>query len=111
MKLAPIRILFALVLVTAAGVAFAAQPAAGTTEEQAAPEAEVTAPAQDEALPIEVEGLFLDADDQAYGPCCFVECNDEKNRCLDQCPPIGDPGYNACFTQCWSDYEDCTNAC
>lgn len=102
MKLA--RILFALVLITAAGVAFAAQPAADTAEEPAAAEALVTAPAQDEVLPSGIEGLFVEPEEA--GACCFARCGEERTACTDACG-----ADTACRTACWDEYQECTKDC
>lgn len=103
MKLA--RILFALVLITAAGMAFAAQPSADTAEEPVAPDAEVTSPTQqEEIVPSQIDGLFVEPVEQ--DACCRANCLEEKTACQNACS--GEPG---CFDQCWDEYNDCVSFC
>jgi len=106
MKLA--RILLALLVLTAAGVAWAAQTAPTTAPEAPAvsnaPAENVQAPAQDDVLSLEIDGLFIEPTET--GPCCRVDCMDAKTACLAVC------GTDfVCRSNCADEYWACLTNC
>lgn len=98
------RILLALLVLTVAGVAWAAQPAPATSPEApAAPNAELNAPAQNGAL-VNIDGLFIEPAET--GACCRANCLEERVACNDAC--AGEPG---CFSACYDQYLSCVSFC
>ena len=106
MKLA--RILLALLVVTAAGVAWAAQTAPATTPEAPAasnaPAESVQAPAQDDVLPLQIDGLFVEPSET--GACCRAECLENKTACQEACG-----ADQACRSACGDTYWACVANC
>jgi hypothetical protein len=109
MKLA--RIFLALLVLTAAGVAWAAQTAPTTAPEAPAVSnapaengTAIEAPAQDGVLPLEIDGLFIEPSET--GACCRAECLENKTACLDACG-----GDIACRSNCADEYWACLTNC
>ena len=44
-------------------------------------------------------------------PDCIDRCEAEYNACLDDCPPVTDPGYFQCSLACTEAFFDCTQGC
>jgi len=101
---------FALLILGIAGIAWAAQPAADQAEQVVAttPDA-APAPNTGDLIPSDLDLLL--AQPTATGACCWADCRTERNTCLDGCPPVGDPGWEACFDGCNNTYIACTNNC
>jgi len=98
-------LLIALVVAGTAGIVWAAQP---TTDQTAAENPVVTAPAEAGTVaPAEIEGLFVDPIDQDTGACCRGRCFSEKIACKDACA-IGD---QICLDQCVADFNACIASC
>lgn len=101
------QLLFALILITAAGAAFAAQPATHSSD---APDPLETVGSDGEVpcLPA-IDGLQMKPAEQSY--VCFIDCTEERLSCLGQCPASGEPGWEACIDACYAEYAECTEAC
>jgi len=107
MKLA--RILLALLVVTAAGVAWAAQTAPATTPEAPAasnaPAESVQAPAQDDVLPLQIDGLFIEPSET--DACTCAECFEQRMACRAACGSLD----QQCLDQCADEFRACRATC
>jgi hypothetical protein len=107
MKLRIAYILVVLLVAGAAGIAWASQGAATPSPAQTP---EVGSPAEDGGIVApELDELFIDPTD--LGACCFAECYEQRSECLAGCPPISDPGWEACINNCGQQFNDCRANC
>lgn len=111
-----------LVLLVAAGAAWAGQaavqapdapaaeaPAAETPAPEQAPETELPAEGEVELDEATLEALFQDPTET--GACCVANCWEQRNLCEEACPPYGDPERDACIDRCRAEFEGCRSHC
>ena len=104
------RTLALLFVLAVAGMAWASHPAATPPTPDAAPEAAPEAVVPTEAdLEAALEELFLDPEET--GACCFAECWDAWEACVNACPSEPFEENQACRQACGQERQSCTSQC